>query len=183
MSVRAGLTALWRIVACAAGVFMLSGPGAALAQAAEPRVASGTLVSPNLTLGGSGSTAVPSVGVGSLLQTLFGLLVVLAVVVGVAWLVRRFGLQAPRLGNTVKVVGGVMLSAKERVVVVEVQDTWLVLGVAPGSVNMLHRLPAEPSGGGRPAGAAPTAFAERLRESIGQRFGHRAGGAKERDTL
>jgi flagellar protein FliO/FliZ len=30
---------------------------------------------------------------------------------------------------------------RERVVIVEVEDTWLVVGVAPGRVNALHQMP------------------------------------------
>ncbi len=41
---------------------------------------------------GAGS-AVPSLGVGAVLQTIVGLVVVVALVFGCAWLARRFGLQ------------------------------------------------------------------------------------------
>jgi flagellar protein FliO/FliZ len=137
---------------------------------AEPRVASGTLVASAVGAG----TAIPGLGLAGMLQALLGLALVLVLVLGVAWLVRRFGLQAPRLGNTVKVVGGVMLTPKERVVVVEVQGTWLVLGVAPGQVSMLHSLPATPDAAERGSPSDTTPFAERLRESLAARFGNKS---------
>ena len=77
-------------------------------------------------------TAVPSLGVGAVLQTLFGLVVVIAFVFGCAWLARKFGLQGSRRDGMVKIVGGASLGNKERVTVVEIGDTWLVLGAAPG---------------------------------------------------
>src|SRR5260364_288896 len=36
------------------------------------------------------------------------------------------------------------LTQRERVVIVEVRNTWLVLGVAQGSVRLLHQFPAAP---------------------------------------
>jgi flagellar protein FliO/FliZ len=151
--------------------------GAAWA-AAEPRAASGTLVAATVGAG----TAVPTLGVSGMVQAVLGLLVVLGMVLGFAWLARRFGLQAPGQGGMVKVVGGAMLTQKERVVVVEVAGTWLVLGVAPGHVSMLHTLPAgsAPPASGLAMGALTNpSFANRLRDSVGKRFGNPPGRASQ----
>ncbi|HQS31583.1 MAG: flagellar biosynthetic protein FliO [Polaromonas sp. 39-63-203] len=79
-----------------------------------------------------------------LLQAGFGLALVLALIFGCAWLARRFGLlQQPGSGRLVKVVSSAMVGQRERVVVVEVGSTWLVLGVAAGQVRALHSMPAE----------------------------------------
>jgi flagellar protein FliO/FliZ len=99
-------------------------------------------------------TAVPSIGVGAVLQTLVGLAVVIALVFACAWLARRFGLQPSGRGQLVRTVGGVSLGGKERVAVVEIGDTWLVLGAAPGSVRLLHTLPA-PNARARDTGTTP----------------------------
>src|SRR5260364_17038 len=40
--------------------------------------------------------------------------------------------------------GAMVLTQRERVVIVEVRNTWLVLGVAQGSVRLLHQFPAAP---------------------------------------
>ncbi len=40
-----------------------------------------------------------------------------------------------------RVIAGAAVGQRERVVVVEVGSTWLVLGVAPGSVTALHQMP------------------------------------------
>ncbi|KMY85101.1 Flagellar biosynthesis protein FliQ [Candidatus Paraburkholderia calva] len=88
---------------------------------------------------GAGS-AVPSLGFGAVLQTLFGLAIVIGFVFGCAWLARRLSFQGNKRGGLVKVVGGVSLGNKERVAVVEIGDIWLVLGTAPGGVTLLHRL-------------------------------------------
>ncbi|WP_302181328.1 flagellar biosynthetic protein FliO [Paraburkholderia sp. NMBU_R16] len=96
----------------------------------------------SIASGVGAGTAVPSLGVGAVLQTLVGLAVVIGLVFACAWLARRFGLRPSARGNVVRTVGGVSLGGKERVAVVEIGDTWLVLGAAPGNVRLLHTLPA-----------------------------------------
>lgn len=40
-----------------------------------------------------------------------------------------------------KIIGGVALGPRERLVLVEVGDTWLVIGLVPGQIRTLHHLP------------------------------------------
>ncbi|MGN6668461.1 MAG: FliO/MopB family protein, partial [Trinickia sp.] len=93
-------------------------------------------------------------------------------------------------GQLVRTVGGVSLGGKERVAVVEIGDTWLVLGTAPGSVRLLHTMPApkagEPGapGSGAEADDNPLAgtFGSRFRSALGneakKRFSRPSGGGK-----
>lgn len=78
---------------------------------------------------------------GGMLQVMLGLGVVLAVIAGAAWLLRRFGGMPRGPGNAIKVIGGSSVGQRERVMLVEVADTWLVIGVAPGHVTALHSMP------------------------------------------
>jgi flagellar protein FliO/FliZ len=77
---------------------------------------------------------------GSMLTVLLSLALILGGFVAVAWLVRRY---LPGMGTqgAVKVVGTTPVGARERVVVVEVDGTWLLLGVGGGNVRLLHTLP------------------------------------------
>lgn len=77
---------------------------------------------------------------GSMLTVLLSLALILGGFVAVAWLVRRY---LPGMGTqgVVKVVGTTAVGARERVVVVEVDGTWLLLGVGGGNVRLLHTLP------------------------------------------
>ena len=78
---------------------------------------------------------------GSPLQVMLGLGVVLAVIAGCAWLLKRMtGVHRGHPG-VVKIIGGSAVGQRERVVVVEVAETWLVLGIAPGQVTALHSMP------------------------------------------
>lgn len=78
---------------------------------------------------------------GSMLQMLLGLAVVLALVAAMAWIMKRLGAHGAGPAGAIKVIAGAAVGQRERVVLVEVAGTWLVLGVAPGRVNALHSMP------------------------------------------
>lgn len=67
------------------------------------------------------------------------LLLILGLFVLAAWLVKRYLPQVGKSGP-VRVVGATVLGPREKVVVVEIEDTWLVLGVGGGQVRTLHTL-------------------------------------------
>jgi flagellar protein FliO/FliZ len=92
-----------------------------------------------LLLAPSGAWAVAD-NASSLLTVLLSLTLILGGFVAVAWLARRY---LPGMGaqGVVKVVGTTAVGARERVVVVEVDDTWLLLGVGGGNVRLLHSQP------------------------------------------
>lgn len=69
----------------------------------------------------------------------FSLVLILGLFVLAAWLLKRYLPQMGKMGP-VKVIGTTMVGPRERVVVVEVEDTWLVLGVGGGQVRTLHTL-------------------------------------------
>ncbi|EEE05002.1 flagellar biosynthetic protein FliO [Burkholderia multivorans] len=143
-------------------------------------------------------SAAPSLGVGAVLQTLVGLAVVIGLVFGCAWLARRFGFQPARRGGPLKVVSSVAVGAKESATIVEIGDTWLVLGVAPGNVRLLHTLPAGSVAAvpvDAPAGVAPSgraapgsgelsvngaSFGARFRDALAGEAAKRLGRGKER---
>ncbi len=83
----------------------------------------------------------PSAVTGQLLSLFLGLAVVLAVIAGTAWLLKRLAPKTYGASSALRVVAGAAVGQRERVVIVEVGGTWLVLGVAPGSVNSLHQMP------------------------------------------
>ncbi|GAB7129450.1 hypothetical protein JCM19000A_39580 [Silvimonas sp. JCM 19000] len=92
----------------------------------------------------SAAAAAPVVSSSSflqLLQVVLALAFVLALIFGAAWVMRRFSLVPGGLNNRLRVVSGVMVGPKERVVIVEMDDTWLVVGVTPQNVSLLHTRP------------------------------------------
>jgi flagellar protein FliO/FliZ len=105
---------------------------------------------------------------GSLLQVFIGLVAVLLLIAATAWVAKRFGVTAGGSSSLLHVVSSASVGTRERVVVVEVGESWLVVGVAPGSVNALMTLPR---GEIKPS-AAPgfnAGFAARLQQMIEKR--------------
>lgn len=77
---------------------------------------------------------------GSLLQVTVSLALVLAAVFAAAWVVRRLRGFGKFGANLIQVVADAPLGTKERAVLVQVGEQQLLLGVAPGRVNLLHVL-------------------------------------------
>lgn len=92
---------------------------------------------------------------GSLWQLFLALAIVLALVIGSLWVLKK--LLAPRGENAglLRVVAGTAVGTRERVVIVEVGGTWLVLGVAPGRVTALAEVPRQITAT-QPAGPPPS---------------------------
>jgi flagellar protein FliO/FliZ len=97
----------------------------------------------------SAAAADAAPGAAGMLQMLPGLVFVLALILGMAWLARRFGVNRGAAAGPLRVVSQCGVGARERVVVVEVADQWLVLGVAPGAVRQLTQM-ARPQGAAAP---------------------------------
>ncbi|WP_205597935.1 flagellar biosynthetic protein FliO [Stenotrophomonas maltophilia] len=77
----------------------------------------------------------------SLFGAVLALLAVLALVIGLGWLLKRMPGSGFRPAEGMKVVASLNVGAKERVVVVEVNGQQLLLGVTAGGINTLHTLP------------------------------------------
>ncbi len=83
----------------------------------------------------------PATSFSSFLQMLIGLAVVLATIAAIAWLARRLSPGQVGAAADLRVVAAVAVGPKERVVLVDVAGTRLVLGVAPGQVSKLMEMP------------------------------------------
>jgi flagellar protein FliO/FliZ len=68
-----------------------------------------------------------------------GLLFLVALILGAAWLIKRTGgMPALRGGSSMKVIAALSLGPRERVVLIELGGQQWLLGVGGGSVNTLH---------------------------------------------
>lgn len=116
----------------------------------------------------------PSAG-GGLMQTTLALFFVIALLLGGAWVLKRFGPRGFGGGsNTVKLVGALSVGARERILVVEVGEQWIVVGASPGRMNALATMPRQETPdtviGGQPM-AAPASFADWIKHTIDKRNG------------
>ena len=115
------------------------------------------------------ATFAPNSGVptGGLLQMALSLVVVLTLIFAITWLVKRFNLATPRASRAMAIVDELTLGPRERLLLVRVGESQVLLGVGAGGVVALTPLPAAivvppatPDGG----------FAARLRDIM-----HRGG--------
>ena len=117
--------------------------------------------------------ATPVVPAGSVLTQVgstLGAILLLILIIG--WLVKRLGF-APKnsRNNLLNVRASCSLGARERVVVVEVDNQYLVLGVTSQNITHLHTFTAPPSD------AEPVAkkqdFSQIFKQVLQQQFGKR----------
>ncbi|MCX8048648.1 MAG: flagellar biosynthetic protein FliO [Methylohalobius sp.] len=76
-------------------------------------------------------------------QWWLGLTAVLVVMVLGLWLLKRLSQWSLPGTGQIRILGGLSLGGRERLIVVEVGQTQLILGVAPGRVQTLHVLVGE----------------------------------------
>jgi flagellar protein FliO/FliZ len=116
------------------------------------------------------ASTVPAGSAVGLGQVTFALLLVLAAVFAVAWMTRRLRTLGSTGTATIEIVSQVALGARERAVVVRVGQTHLLLGVAPGRVNLLQQLPEGSVAAVVPPASEPAKadFAALLRRSLGR---------------
>ena len=110
------------------------------------------------------------------LQAVAGLAVVLAAIAGSAWLMRRVVRVHASSGSPLTLRATLPVGPRERVMVLEIENTWIVVGVAPGRVSPLHALPkgsvapaagsAAPLPTAEPAASPQTPFAALLRRVL-----------------
>lgn len=122
--------------------------------------------------GASSGVAPSPLSSGGFFQVLFALLVVVAAIIAMAWLLKRFGPNQFGAGGAMKVLGGVAVGPRERLVLVEVGETWLIVGVAQGQVNAIHTM-ARPTDFTPQSPSMPNSspFAERLKQMLGPKQG------------
>ncbi len=106
----------------------------------------------------------PATSFSNLLQVLFGLGLVLGAIAGTAWLLKRLNPGRVAASGALRVVGGVAVGPKERVVLVDVGDARLILGVAPGHITMLHQMPRPDEDASQTAEPIAGQFYDRLKE-------------------
>jgi len=90
----------------------------------------------------------------ALLRMVAGLVLVIGAILACAWLARRTGLLQRQPARVLRQIDHLSLGPRTGLTVVEIQDTWLVLGVTAGQITHVHSLPAAPLA---PPAAIPSA--------------------------
>jgi flagellar protein FliO/FliZ len=73
----------------------------------------------------------------SLMTTGFSLVAVIALMLGLAWVFKRY-VQVPGMGRgQIQMLGGISLGSREKALLISVEGRKVLLGVAPGRVQTL----------------------------------------------
>ncbi|MDP3668523.1 MAG: flagellar biosynthetic protein FliO [Telluria sp.] len=117
--------------------------------------------------------APPAASAGNLLQTIVALCLVLGLLAMLAWFLKRYGPKAAAGPARLRIVGALNLGGRERIMVVEVGEQWIVVGASPGRVNALATLarPPEAADAALPERHAPfgNSFSDWLKQTIDKR--------------
>ncbi len=101
----------------------------------------------------------------SVISVVLSLLFVVAVIFMLAWVMRRMGMATLRPNSLLKTVSSLSVGQRERIVLVQVGEQQLLLGVAQGRVETLHVLETPLSVEQKDATVSGS-FAERLKSIV-----------------
>ncbi|WP_047681170.1 MULTISPECIES: flagellar biosynthetic protein FliO [Xenorhabdus] len=128
----------------------------------------------NTSIAGTATNA-PSLSAGqTFMQISSALGGILLLIFFMTWLIRRLGLSPAKNKNhrLLNVKASCSLGPKERVVVVEIEDSWLVLGVTSQQINVLHQLPVSPDNKEKETGLKTLPFGQLLKNTLQRKSKH-----------
>ncbi|SFR59186.1 flagellar biosynthetic protein FliO [Thiomicrospira sp. ALE5] len=101
-------------------------------------------------------------------KIMLALVFVLLAIFALAWSLKRFGQFGQLSDSQLRLVGQVSIGQREKLVIVEVGQEQLLLGVTPSQITMLHQLPAPVESDSAIKKQAPPAFAARLQQAFNE---------------
>ncbi|MGF6331882.1 flagellar protein FliO/FliZ [Pseudomonas sp. BS3782 TE3695] len=124
---------------------------------------------PVTTAASAAATPAVSGGVaGQLTQLVFGLVLVLGLIFFLAWLLRRVQQAGPAgKGQVIELIGSRALGPRDRLMLVQVGNEQILLGLSPGNITALHVL-KEPVQVPDNAEKATPEFAQHLLKMLGK---------------
>ena len=99
--------------------------------------------------------------IGSLTQLTLSLLAIVALILAIGWILKRFKLGAPQGSVDAAVLEELKVGPRERILLVRIGESQVLVGIGAGGIVPLT--PLDPPIVLKPTAAAP-AFADRLRD-------------------
>ena len=112
--------------------------------------------------------AAPSSPAG-MLQVMIGLMLVLGVLVVLAWGMKKISGGKQVGSGAIHIVGGINVGNRERILVVEVANEWIVVGVTATSITALSTMPKQEGVSLSPAMPIAKNFSTWLQQTIDKR--------------
>lgn len=122
--------------------------------------------SQNGSLDALGNNGDALIGMAVLGKTAAALALVIAIILICTALLKRWNSHSARHGAHLRVVGSTAVGNRERIVIVEVEDTWLVVGVGGGRITKLHERPAPEERSHVTSSLPSSHFARRLSKAL-----------------
>ena len=86
----------------------------------------------------------PGVSSSQYANLFLGLVVIIGFIFLVAWLLRRVGGVSTASASAMKIVGGLSLGSRDRVVLLQVGDKQILVGASPGNISLIHAFDEPP---------------------------------------
>ena len=137
------------------------------AEPATPPAAAATPVAPATPAMTAASSAMSTGIGGQLVQLMLGLLLVVGLIFVLAWLMRRVQRAGPAGNQVIELLGSRALGPRDRLVLVQVGNEQILLGVTPGRITPLHVM-NEPVHVPESQSTTPE-FARRLMDALGNK--------------
>lgn len=102
-----------------------------------------------------------------LLKLRGGLLLIVALIFLLAWLVKKFNLNQQSHNDLIKIIAGISIGTRDRIVLLQIGEEQILVGLTPGRIAKLHTLsqPLQASGEQALAGS----FASKFNRLMGDR--------------
>lgn len=81
-------------------------------------------------------------GSNSVLQMLLGLFMVIAIIIGLSLAVKKFNMFPTGAPGAIRIISGLALSNKDRILLLQVGDEQILVSASPGQVRKVHELRA-----------------------------------------
>jgi flagellar protein FliO/FliZ len=120
----------------------------------------------NPVLAADAPQAARTVASGDIANWSLGLLIVLGVFFLCAWAMRKLAGLSVSGSSKMRVLGGVSLGMREKVVLLQVGNKQLILGVTPGRIQTLHVLEGDDCLGSENDSLMETGFARKLKQAM-----------------
>jgi flagellar protein FliO/FliZ len=102
-----------------------------------------------------------------LLKLTGGLLLVVLVIFVLAWVVKKFNLNQQSQNGLIRIIAGLSIGTRDRIVLLQVGEEQILLGLTPGHIEKLHTLAVPLDVPGEPL--ETSSFATRLSRLMGER--------------
>ncbi len=96
-----------------------------------------------------------------------GLILIVALILVLAWLMKKFNLNQQSHSGLIKIIAGLSIGTRDRIVLLQIGEEQILVGLTPGRIEKLHTLaqPLEVTGEREVSGS----FASKINRLMGDR--------------